>query len=70
MTVGNLLEFQRAFESDGVVDAPAQIKKIGVAKKLTRQVLVESGFIRLQNSFDFVGDAGEFLHQGSGGVLG
>src|ERR1700719_1994691 len=48
----------------------AKIEKIGIAKKLSRQVFVESRLIRLENSFDLLGDAREFLHQDFGGVFG
>src|SRR5207249_3000555 len=69
MNVGNFLELQRPFKRDRIVDAPAQIEKIGVAKELPRQIFVETRFIRLENGFDLVRDAGEFLHQGSGGFF-
>ncbi len=62
MDVGDFLELQGAFERDGIVNAPAQIKKIGVAKELPRQVLVETRRIGLENRLDFVRNAREFLH--------
>ena len=38
--VGNFFELQRAFERDGIVDAAAEIEKIGVAEKLARELFV------------------------------
>src|SRR5260370_1405991 len=70
VNVRDFLELQRAFESDGVVNVSTEIEKIGVAKELPRQVFVESRFIRVQNFFDFLRDAREFLHQASGGGFG
>ena len=69
MNVRDFLELQSAFERDRVVDAAAQIEKIGKAEELPRQVFVEASFIRLQDGFDFVRNAREFLHQSSGGFL-
>src|SRR5258708_18847642 len=70
MNVGNLLELQRTFERNRVVNPSAEIEKIGVAEKLPRQVFVESRFVRLENCFDLLGNAREFLHQDFGGVFG
>ena len=69
MNVGDFLELQGAFERDGVVDATAKIKKIGVTKELPCQSFVESRFIRLQDGFNFVRNAREFLHESSSSGL-
>ena len=50
--VGNFLELERAFESDGVVDAAAEIEEIGVAEKLPRELFEFR--VALQDGFDLV----------------
>ncbi len=67
VNVGNFLELEGAFESDGIVDAAAEVEKIGVAEKLTGEVFVEAGLFGLENGFHFVGDASELLHKFDGG---
>src|SRR5216684_5301494 len=45
------------------MNTPAQIKKIGMAEELAREVLVKAGLICLQDHFHLVRNAGELLHQ-------
>ena len=59
--VGNFLQLQRAFERDGVVDAAAEIEKIGVAEKLPRELF--DFRVALEDVFDLVRNARDFLHQ-------
>ena len=61
--VGNFLEFEGAFEGDGIMNAAAEIEKIGVAEKLLGESLVKPSFVHLEDHFHFVGNAREFLHQ-------
>src|SRR5580700_4691011 len=63
MDVGDLLQLKGALESDRIVDAPAEIEKIGVTEKLASEVFVKAGLIRLQNRLHLVRDARELLHQ-------
>src|SRR5207245_7296961 len=69
VNVGNLLELQSAFQRDWIMDTPAKIKEIGITEELPRQILVEAGFVGLQDHFDFVRYARELLHQFSCSVL-
>ena len=55
--VGNLLQLKRAFERDGVVDAAAEIEEIGLTEELPGELLVKSGFVRLEDAFHFVRNA-------------
>ena len=68
--VGNLFELEGSFKSDGIVNAAAEIEKIGAAEKLSREMFVESGLIGLKNGFDFVRNLGEFLEKMFGSVAG
>ena len=61
--VGNLLELERTFEGDGIVNAAAEIEKIGAAEKLSCEIFIESSLIGLKNGFDFVRNLCEFLEK-------
>ena len=59
--VGNFLQLQRAFESDGIVNASAEIEEIRVAEKLASELL--DGGIPLQDCADFMRHFRQLLHQ-------
>src|SRR5579859_1635832 len=52
--VGNFLELEGAFERDGIVNAAAEIEKIGLAEELAGERFVDAGFVSLKNHFNFV----------------
>ncbi len=70
VNVGDFFEFERAFESDGVMNTAAEVKEIRVAKKLPGQSLTVTGLFGLENHFDFVGDASELLQERLGRFAG
>src|SRR5262249_45179398 len=52
VNVRNFLELEGAFESDRIVNAAAQIKKIGVTEEEFGEIFVEAGRVGLQNAFN------------------
>src|SRR5262249_5669145 len=67
VNVRNFLELEGAFESDRIVNAAAQIKKIGVTEEEFGEIFVEAGRVGLQNAFNLVRNLGEFLEELLGG---
>ena len=49
--VGNFLQLQRAFESDRVVNAAAEVEEIGVAEELAGERFEDAGFFLLAKPF-------------------
>ncbi len=48
--IGNLLEFERAFQGDGIIDAAAEIEKIMAVHELARELF--DFIFDLQRLFD------------------
>src|SRR6266851_3218398 len=70
VNVGNFLELEGALEGDGIMNAATQIEKVGVAKELASERFILASLVGLQNHFNFVGDAREFLEERLGGFAG
>ena len=56
--VGNLLELERAFEGDGVVDAAAEIEEVAGVEKLAGELLRTAVELVLQDLFDLARERG------------
>jgi hypothetical protein len=67
--VGDFLELERAFESDGEVDAAAEVEEVARGGEAGGELLALGG-TGAQDFFDLAGDAAELLDQldGLGGV--
>src|SRR4029077_13791025 len=62
--VGDFLQLQRAFQSDWIVNSPAEVQKIGVTEKLACEVFDRR--VALQDGFDLMWGARKFPHQALG----
>jgi len=63
VNVGNLLQLQRAFQCDRVMNPAPQIQKIRLPEILPRQRLVKSCLLRLQDRLHLVRNPRELQHQ-------